>query len=86
MIVSMPESSALSMAWELVQWAAACLPNLCASSQMAVNSSTLKDGRSGNEVFVLPPLAVILMKSEPSLMSWRTAAVHSTGPVAWMPK
>ena len=43
------------------QCAAVGLPNLWASSVMAHNSSTLNDGRSVNELAVLPPVAVILM-------------------------
>ena len=43
------------------QWVAVSLPNLCASSVMAVSSSMLKDGSSGNDVRVEPPDAVILM-------------------------
>ena len=86
MIVSMPDASTLTIPWEDAQWAAACLPNLWASSQIAESSSTLNDGRSEKLVRVLPPVAVILMKSAPSLTSCRTAARHSSGPVAWMPK
>ena len=62
------------------------LPNLWASSVMAVSSSTSKDGRSGIDVLVLPPVAVILTKSAPSFTSCRTAARHSSGPVASIPK
>ena len=86
MTVSTPASNTLSTAWELVEWAATCLPNLWASSTMAVSSITSKDGRDGNEVRVLPPDAVILMKSAPSLISCRTPALHSSGPVAVEPK
>ena len=74
------------MDWESVACAAAWRPKLWASSTMAVSSSTLNEGRPLTDVRVLPPLAVIFMKSTLSLISWRTAATHSTGPVAWMPK
>ena len=73
------------MDWESVAWAAACRPNLWASSTIAVSSSTLNEGPL-TDVRVLPPLAVIFMKSTFSFISWRTAATHSAGPVAWMPK
>ena len=86
MMVSMPASKAFTMPCDETQCAAACLPNLCASSQIALSSSTLNDGLSGWLVRVLPPVAVILMKSAPSLMSWRTAARHSSTPVAVVPK
>ena len=86
MIVSMSASSAFSIPPEDVQWAQTCLPNLWASSVIAENSSTLNDGLDGWLVRVLPPVAVTLMKSAPSLMSCLTAARHSVAPVAVVPK
>ena len=50
----MPASSELTMPCDEVQCAAACKPNLCASSQIARSSETSNDGRSGSLVRVLP--------------------------------
>ena len=44
-----------------MQWVAVRIPNLCASSTIALSSSRLKDGRSGKDVFVVPPVAVIFI-------------------------
>ena len=59
--MSTPVSREFTMPWVDVQWVAVSRPNLWASSTIAVSSSTSKDGRSGSDVRVLPPVAVILM-------------------------
>ena len=59
MIMSTPASSELTVPWAERQWVAVSLPNLRASSVMAVSSSTSNAGRSLWDVAVLPPVAVI---------------------------
>ena len=61
MIMSTPASRELAMPAEFEECVAVSLPNLRASSVIALSSSTLKDGRVGNEVRVVPPVATILM-------------------------
>ena len=59
--MSTPASSELAMPSDDRQWVAVSLPNLCASLVTAASSSISNEGRNGNDVRVLPPVAVILM-------------------------
>ena len=75
------------MPWVAVLWVAVSLPNLCASSVIARSSSTLKAGRSWNELRACYlPVAVIFRWSAPSLINCRAIARHSFSPVTSPPK